>query len=787
MAGTDGLQIWSARFAFALALVSGTLFSVLAVGTVLAQSNQLTVADVQIVGNSRTTTERIMREIHTRPGTQYSQARVHEDISRLAATHLFRDIRFQDQLTADGRVRVIFRVQEHANTVQEVVFKHAKHISDKELETMTRIRKGMPLDKTLNQLACYEIRDHLQKKGRFFANVTLEEGFDDSHSRVVFNITEGPVVQVASIDFTGNEKLASAARLRTQIDSSKAMLLTVGGVFQPMMVESDVMKLEEYYKSNGFLNARVGREVRFSDDFRYAYITYHVREGERYKIGNVQVTGSRAFQDSELQQVLRVQAGNTYQEQVVSADVRNLTDYLGWRGFKGAVQKNLTTDPNQPGVVNVQYQIDELAPAKVSRVLIVGNTVTKDRVIRRVIGLYPGQELRYPELRIAEANLAKLNLFEMNPELGIRPTVTVLDENSPSPFKDVLVQVKETHTGSFMVGAGINSDNGLVGSIVLNERNFSIWRLPTSFQDFVDGRAFRGDGQELRIEAVPGNQLQRYSVTFREPFLFDRPYSFTGSGYYYDRIYDEYTERRIGGRFTVGHQFSREWGGSVGVRIEDVNVRALAFGPPQEFIDGLGHHFLFAPRAGITYDTRDSYLRPTEGGSVELSYEHVFGDYNFPVFNAEASRFFTTYQREDGSGKQVVALRSQFGYAGDDAPFFERFYGGGFRSIRGFQFRGVGPVDNFFAVGGQFMFMNSIEYQIPIMANDNLYFVTFLDTGTVERKLEFKDYRVSAGFGFRIAVPALGPVPLAFDFGFPIVSSGNDREQIFNFWVGMFR
>ncbi|MBI1830195.1 MAG: BamA/TamA family outer membrane protein, partial [Planctomycetes bacterium] len=199
--------------------------------------------------------------------------------------------------------------------------------------------------------------------------------------------------------------------------------------------------------------------------------------------------------------------------------------------------------------------------------IIVGNTVTQDRVIRRMLqGIQPGQVLRYPELRIAERDLARLNIFEMNPDKGVRPTIQVLD--SPGPFKDILVKVEETRTGSLMLGAGINSDNGFVGSIVLNERNFDILRFPTSFSDVLEGRAFRGAGQELRIEAVPGTVIQRYSVSVREPFLFDQPYSLLVSGYYRDRIFDEYTEGRVGGRVNLGHQFTKEWGASIGFRIE---------------------------------------------------------------------------------------------------------------------------------------------------------------------------------------------------------------------------
>jgi outer membrane protein insertion porin family len=126
-------------------------------------------------------------------------------------------------------------------------------------------------------------------------------------------------------------------------------------------------------------------------------------------------------------------------------------------------------------------------------------------------------------------------------------------------------------------------------------------------------------------------------------------------------------------------------------------------------------------------------------------------------------------------------------WAGSNAPVFERFYAGGFQTIRGFAFRGVGPVVNGAEVGGDFMFLNSIEYQIPIRANDQLYAVAFVDSGTVESDVSIRNYRVSAGVGLRIVVPMLGPVPIALDFGFPIIKAADDQTQIFSFWVGLFR
>lgn len=755
-------------------------------GIAQTAQNRVIVADVFVFGNRSIPTSKVMQYIYTKPGSIYSYASAQEDVSRLAASRLFKSIRpVRIESTTDGRVNVIFEVQEHPGIVRDVVYKNANHVNIKDLEVMTKIRIGMPLDKELNLIVRFDIQEHLRREGYYFANVTLEEGWDESHDRVVFNITEGPKLRIRSIQFTGQNELATSARLKTQIESSAAIAGTFGGKFNPMMVEDDVNKLENYYKSNGYQHVSVSRELQFSDDFAWVDVTFHIKEGPRFRVHDTTIEGTKNFPREQLASIITQKNGEYFNANVVNADVRNMTDYIGWRGYLGNVNPIVTEVPDRPGEVRVQYIVEDRPMSYVGEVYIVGNTVTQDRVIRRMLGLYPGQVLRYPELKIAEQQLARLNIFEMDPQLGVRPTVQVID--SPNQYKDILVKVQETRTGSLMLGAGINSNNGLVGSIVLNERNFDLFRFPTSFADFFDGRAFRGAGQEFRIEAVPGTQIQRYTVSIREPFLFDQPYSLLVSGYYRDRIFDEYTEGRFGGRFNLTHMFNREWGAGVGLRIENINVSNIPMGAPIDYTQSYGNNFLIAPSITATWDTRDSFLRPTEGGRIEASYEQAFGTNTFPIINLEASRYFTTWQRPDGSGKHVLALRSQVSWAGDDTPVYERFFGGGYMSIRGFEFRGVGPNVNGFMVGGQFQFMNSIEYQVPIRANDNLYFVTFLDSGTVESKASIHDYRVSAGVGLRITVPMMGPVPIALDFGFPIVRAQSDREQIFSFWVGLYR
>jgi outer membrane protein insertion porin family len=219
-----------------------------------------------------------------------------------------------------------------------------------------------------------------------------------------------------------------------------------------------------------------------------------------------------------------------------------------------------------------------------------------------------------------------------------------------------------------------------------------------------------------------------------------------------------------------------------------VNVYNVPYNAPTDYTSVVGDNFLAGFRLGANRDTRDSVIRPTEGSLVDFGAEYVTGTFDFPLVNLDVSKYWTVYQRADGSGRHVVSFHNQIGWAGDNTPVFERFFAGGFRSLRGFQFRGVSPDVGGFKVGGNFLLLNSLEYQVPVRANDQVNLVGFVDSGTVSSNInDIDNYRVSVGFGVRFVVPMLGPVPIALDFGFPVVKGPRDQEQIFNFFMGWSR
>lgn len=744
------------------------------------------------VNNKAFTKEQILSQMRTRAGRPYDEAVIQDDVRRLLNTKWFAPggVKIKTALGSDGRVTVFVEVVELSNIVREVIFLGHQHLSEDELYDLTGIRRGGPLNPAMNQLAAQAVLSKLREDGRYYASVNLKEGGKLSDSRVVMEIVEGPVVRVKAVEFRGNEA-ASSGRLATQILTKGALIPGVvtplSQKFQPAMIEEDKRKLVEYYHKLGHLEARVREEIVPSrDDPAQVNVVYHVVEGPSYQVEAVRIDGNESLGEERIRKVTHLKPGERYDRDVVQADLERIKRLYGNGGYSVNAVESVFAIPDKPGVVNVHYQILEPArePDRVGQIIIEGNDITAQRVILNELGLYPGQILQYPKLEEARMNLIRRGIFDQEDP----PSVEVIPRDDGSNFKDIRVRVKETRTGMAALTANVNSDAGVNGSIVVNQRNFDILRVPTSLDDLFSGKAFRGGGQELRLEAMPGTQFQRYAATWREPYLFDSRFGLTTSGYYYNRAYAEYNEDRYGGRATLDYRFADSpiWRASFSTRLEGVEVKDVPFWASPKITDDLGQSTVLGLRLGLNRDTRDSYLLPTSGSVIDLGVEQILGDYQFPIGTAEYSGFFTLYERKDGSGKHVLAARSQLAVAGGNAPVFERFYGGGFRSLRGFTFRGVGPFENNLNVGGTFAFLNTLEYQLPVLASDKLWFVTFVDHGTIEDDVSIRDYRVSVGAGLRIVVPALGPMPIALDFAYPINKAPWDQKQIFSFYLGWF-
>jgi outer membrane protein insertion porin family len=371
--------------------------------------------------------------------------------------------------------------------------------------------------------------------------------------------------------------------------------------------------------------------------------------------------------------------------------------------------------------------------------------------------------------------------------VGIAPSGRIFDEE-PTRNVDIAATVQEAQTGRLMLGIGVNSSSGLTGTATIEEQNFDWRRIPTSLEDIRSGNAFRGAGQQFRIQAMPGTQVSQYSATFREPYLFDSLFSLSLNAQFYNRFYANWTEQRAGGSVGVGRQLTPDLQAMFRLRGENVVIYNPTYPTPQELSQVVGSNDLFTFKFDLIHDTRDSSFLASQGHYLDLSYEQAFGQFTYPRFMIDARQHFLLHQRADRSGRHTLTLMTQLGFSGSNTPIFENFFAGGYQTLRGFYFRGASPIDptTQVVVGGDFMWVNTIEYMFPITPDDMFRGVVFCDYGTVEQQVALysNSFRVSPGAGLRLTIPAMGPAPIALDFAAPVMFMHGDQIQTFSFFVG---
>lgn len=776
-------------------------------------------------------------QLRSRVGGAYQQSIVTSDISNLNRIGRFASVENRVQLQDDGSVKLIFTLGEQP-IVQDVQSTGNRQISDQDIAKEVDVLVGTPVDRYQLDNAARRIEDLYRKRGYYLAQVTIDEKELTESGIVLFKIREGERTRVSDIRFEGNTSFLPR-ELRTAIKTTEAFLFFEKGPVDDDVLANDVASLVRFYTDRGYLDVRVDRVIRPSPNGQEAIVTFVVDEGPVYTLRSVQLfypEGSRTFPSLEAAQkeaaadeqvlpvgvnqfsvyrygvytpeqaigLMSIKPGDVYSVDKLNKSLDEFGDAYGKMGYIDArIDKRELRDPNKPEV-DLLILINEGPRVRTGEVIVQGNELTKQNVIRRQVQVKPERPLDKTAVRDTEKRLRALGLFDRTPQNDVK--VTVQDPDALEPEKrDVLVRVEETNTGSLQFGAALSSDSGVVGRIALTQRNFDIADTPDTFSEFTAGRAFRGAGQTFQIEALPGSDVQTYSLSLSDPYFLETNYTASGSVFYRDRDYDEFDEERYGTRMAFGRRFGSRWQATVPVRIESINLSNIEPDAPVDVFAVEDQNILTSIGLAFSRNTYDDPIRPGKGSKIEFGIEQVGvlgGDFDYTIFRGEHQAYFTI--REDFLGrKTVLSLTTRLSYSpqGQDAvPVYERFYMGG-QTFRGFRYRTISPKgirndtktvgDD--PVGGTYLFFFGPEVKQPIFSvgigegsrEIEVALAGFVDTGTVLEEPGFDSYRVSAGFGIRLYVPQLSPAPLAFDFGFPIVKEYGDRERVFSFTVDL--
>lgn len=734
--------------------------------------------------------QRAENNIRTRPGTPFSARVVRDDVARLNRLNAYERVETLVQPLDDGTVRVIFTlVPRPVIATAEIVGNRA--ISDQQLRPLIGRLEGSPVDRFTIDRAARRVEQLYRERGFFNAEVGVDDEQLREQGLLIFRVREGVQIKLTEVRFEATDGALAFGEnlLRRQTQIREAGLFGRGAIDESVL-ETDAAALVSFYRDRGYLDARADYELRPSPDGREAVVTFLVEQGRVYTLRDVKVDfraeGDTVFSEPQIEGLLTIRPGDLYSQRELRASVEAVADAYGRLGHTDAsVSRADLRDPERP-LVDLLLRVDPGPRYRTGAVIIQGNEITRQKVIRREIELRPDRPLDATAVERSETRLRQLGLFDPR---SVKLTLQRPDPAMPG-HRDVLVEVEEQNTASFNLGGAVSTDAGFFGRISLNQRNFDITDTPDSIGELLSGRAFRGGGQTFNIQALPGNEFQRYEISLAEPHLLNTSYSGSGRLFFRDRIFREFDENRLGAGLSLGRVFGTRWSGALNLRLETVDIDNIDETAAVDFFEFEDNQRFLAIGPRLVRTTLDNRFLPTRGTRTELGVTQFAGDIAFTRLDAQHTVFIPLF--EDFLRRStVLSFDTNIGYIpqdDDDVPVFERFFLGG-TSFRGFEFREVSPrsvqrdgTPSDDPVGGTFQFFAGAQIRQPVFEN-LISVVGFVDTGTVERGLGFESYRVSAGVGMRIFVAQLSPAPLAFDFGIPLISEEDDEEQVFSFSI----
>jgi len=667
--------------------------------------------------------------------------------------------------------------------VESIEFVGNKKFKDKTLTKKLDFEKGGHLDTILAESGRRSIAEYYRTKGFVNVDVTLDtEKLTDG--RVIYTIAEGERLRIKSVRFEGNEAIKSSD-LRDTIKTKARSWVFWPAYYTEEKVTRDLEKLQDVYWDRGYLNHVI--EVKGQ-----THITFVIEEGPLYTIRNILLTGNAHFDNATLLAGLKLQSQQPYYRQQALAHTRAILKLYGESGFVDAVVSQRPVFVSETNVVDVEFNIIENKQFRIGKIDIIGNEQTQDKVVRRILDEYdfaPGKLYNaHMAPKHGNGQLERyVQRMTMAEQAIIKP---VAPADGSEDRKDAVVDIREGLTGMWNPGVAIGSDSGVIGQLIWQQRNFDYSDWPESLGEFITMKAFKGAGQSLRVSLQPGTHVSYYSVTFTEPYLNDKPTSLDVVGSSWERWRESYDEQRTKGYVGLEKRYKSRWRGSVGFRVEGVDVHNLDIDAPQEIVDVRGNNFLTGMRLGVGKDMTNDRFLPSEGSTFNVDYEQVTGDEDFGILKGTRVQYWTLHE-DLAERRTILAFKVLGATTLSDAPPFEKFYAGGTGTygLRGFEYRGVStrglqrnvpsPVKKD-PVGSDWIFLANGEIAVPLVG-ENVSALFFIDSGTIDTGR----YRASIGTGIQIQIPQyFGPVPMRFEIATPFSRDGDDETQVFSFRMG---
>ena len=735
-----------------------------------AKPLQPIIQKIVIVGNRKIEASAIRAQIGSKVGDRVNRKQIRQDIEHIFATGFFIDIEVGEKII-NGTAILTYYVKEKP-TISKIVFEGNDAVDTSDLKSAIDLKAYEILDMAKVRTAVKKLQQLYENKGFFLAKVTAEATpGKDNTATLTFHIVENRKVKVAKIRFIGNKHISSN-ELRNVMQTKVGgffSFISGSGSFKQDTFNRDIQLLYYLvYYNKGYIQAHIDRpQVYVTPDKKYIYITIRVHEGPKFRVGEVNFTGDLLFPDRELYKSIHTKSGHVFVYQTLQQDLRALQAKYGDLGYAYANIIPQTRARVKQRRVDITFNIDKGPKVYIGKINIIGNTKTRDKVIRREMRIYEGELYNETKRRESLANIKRLGYFS---------SVT-FDTHTPPGHPNIMdidVHVKERNTGQIQLGAGYSSFGGFLLNGQIQQINLF------------------GLGDTLGLSVNLSSYEKIFDFSFTNPYFMDTHWLLGTHIFYTDMYYLEYIDNERGVGFTVGHPLAQYLRGTIGYKVERTNIQLTSSGDPTLFPTSTTNGIASILTAGLAYDTRNDRFEPSRGmyDSLNVEYSGLGGDlfYTKAIANARYFHPLPVYKQIIWRNNLVYGIITS-DKSGEPPPFNQLFLLGGPNTLRGFDWFTIGrkkfsqvAFDQlagspnayllaFKPFGGTQELYYNLEFEFPLIPEAAVKGVVFYDVGYADDSLILSEFRSDWGFGFRWFSP-IGP--LRFEFGLPF-----DRQAIY--------
>jgi outer membrane protein insertion porin family len=749
-----------------------------------------TVARIDVQGNRRVEADAIRNVLAMKVGDSYDKDKLKASLLNIWKMGYFADVKLDlspAQAPLEGYVLTVLVAEKPA--VRAVQIEGQEELNKDDLKDTVEVSPFQILDMEAVRKSAKKIQEKYVEKGFFLAEVSSKiEPLPNNEVNVVFVVNEHAKITVREIRFVGNHALSDSelkAAMITQ-EGNLFSFITSAGTYREDAFQRDEIVLQGLYFDIGYIYVKFGKPaIELSPDKRYIFITMTIDEGIPFDVGSIDVGGDLVVDKAQLMPLISTRTGERFSKTKLQADMNRLLDVYKDLGYAYA---NVTPDTEvnlKSRTVALTYNFQKGNLVTIERIEVVGNSRTRDEVIRREMRIAEGQLFSGTRVRASKARVTSLGFFE---------NVEINQKRGSTDDKMVLeVTVKEKLTGTFQVGFGFTGGESFFAQAQLSQNNLL------------------GYGHTASLSLQISSIRQLFQISYLDPYVFDTSWTASGDLYRSDLLFSGFERQANGGALTGGYELPwlEDFRFFVTYTLEFINVIASAQQTEllqNQFTSGRTS----SARFSFNYDKRDNRLFPTKGFLTSASAEFatsLLGSENHFQRYRFVQRFYqpVIFGLDFKANVSVGYIRSTD--SNRPVAISEKFFEGGINSIRGYTLRSISPTIPIavtkdadaglvqFAIGGNKEFLSNWELEFPILESAGLRGVVFYDMGNVfgDNESFFQSSQRggnlplglyhSTGLGLRWFSP-LGP--LRFEVGFPLTRRATDDAYLFEFTIGNF-